>query len=144
MLDLASGLRASKKRRTFEDILANGVALFREQGFRRTRTDQIAKASSVSAATLFNYCFYWPITFAVSLGAAALGTRLLGNRGLTLMGCALIGSCIGFSIAPAAWASMWSDAFESIVILLDGGAAGALAGASFWMVSSPARSINTK
>ena len=55
MLDLANGLRASKKRRTFEDILANGVALFREQGFRRTRTDQIAKASSVSAATLFNY-----------------------------------------------------------------------------------------
>lgn len=55
MLDLADGLRASKKRRTFEDILANGVALFREQGFRRTRTEQIAKASSVSAATLFNY-----------------------------------------------------------------------------------------
>lgn len=55
MLDRVDGLRASKKRRTFEDILANGVALFREQGFRRTRTDQIAKASSISASTLFNY-----------------------------------------------------------------------------------------
>ncbi len=55
MLDLSEGLRATKKRRTFEDILANGVALFREQGFRGTRTEQIAKASSVSAATLFNY-----------------------------------------------------------------------------------------
>ena len=55
MLDIVDGLRASKKRRTFEDILANGVALFREQGFRRTRTEQIAKASAVSAATLFNY-----------------------------------------------------------------------------------------
>jgi AcrR family transcriptional regulator len=44
-----------KKRRTFEEILANGVALFRVQGIRRTRTEAIAEASSVSAATLFNY-----------------------------------------------------------------------------------------
>jgi len=55
MLVRDDGLRATKKRRTFEDILANGVALFREQGIRRTRTEEIARASSVSAATLFNY-----------------------------------------------------------------------------------------
>jgi AcrR family transcriptional regulator len=55
MLDRVDGLRATKKRRTFEEILANGVALFRAQGLRRTRTEEIARASSVSAATLFNY-----------------------------------------------------------------------------------------
>jgi AcrR family transcriptional regulator len=55
MLELVDGLRATKKRRTFEEILANGVALFRAQGLRRTRTEEIARASSVSAATLFNY-----------------------------------------------------------------------------------------
>jgi AcrR family transcriptional regulator len=55
MLDSAAGLRATKKRRTFDEILANGIALFREQGIRRTRTDQIARAAEVSPATLFNY-----------------------------------------------------------------------------------------
>ncbi len=55
MLDPTNGLRATKKRRTFDEILANGVALFREQGIRRTRTEQIAKAAAVSPATLFNY-----------------------------------------------------------------------------------------
>ena len=55
MLDSATGLRATKKRRTFDEILANGIALFREQGIRRTRTDQIARAADVSPATLFNY-----------------------------------------------------------------------------------------
>lgn len=49
------GLRASKKRRTFDEILANGVALFRSQGIRGTRTEAIARASAVSPATLFNY-----------------------------------------------------------------------------------------
>lgn len=55
MLHPADGLRATKKQRTFEEILANGVALFRTQGIRRTRTEEIARKSSVSAATLFNY-----------------------------------------------------------------------------------------
>lgn len=55
MNEPATTLRATKRRRTFEEILANGVALFREQGIRRTRTDQIAKAAAVSPATLFNY-----------------------------------------------------------------------------------------
>jgi AcrR family transcriptional regulator len=55
MNEPATSLRATKRRRTFEEILANGVALFREQGIRRTRTDQIAKAAAVSPATLFNY-----------------------------------------------------------------------------------------
>src|SRR5678816_1839556 len=55
MLESMVGLRATKKRRMFDEILANGVALFREQGIRRTRTDQIAKAAAVSSATLFNY-----------------------------------------------------------------------------------------
>lgn len=49
------GLRAAKKRQTFEAILANGVALFRERGLRATRTEAIARASQVSTATLFNY-----------------------------------------------------------------------------------------
>jgi AcrR family transcriptional regulator len=55
MIELMDGLRAKKKRRTFDVILANGVALFREQGIRRTRTEQIAEAAAVSPATLFNY-----------------------------------------------------------------------------------------
>lgn len=55
MLDAEGGLRATKRRRTFEEILANGIALFREQGIRRTRTEQIARAAAVSPATLFNY-----------------------------------------------------------------------------------------
>ncbi|MFO0691786.1 MAG: TetR/AcrR family transcriptional regulator [Myxococcota bacterium] len=49
------GLRATKKRRTFDEILANGIALFRTQGIRGTRTEAIARASAVSPATLFNY-----------------------------------------------------------------------------------------
>jgi len=55
VVEVGSGLRATKKRRTFDEILANGVALFRVQGFRRTRTEEIARASAVSPATLFNY-----------------------------------------------------------------------------------------
>jgi AcrR family transcriptional regulator len=47
--------RGSKRRRTASEILENGVTLFREQGVRRTRTDQIARASAVSAATFFNH-----------------------------------------------------------------------------------------
>jgi AcrR family transcriptional regulator len=55
MFEPDPGLRATKRRRTFEEILANGIALFREQGVRRTRTDQIARAAAISPATLFNY-----------------------------------------------------------------------------------------
>ena len=55
MIEPTQGLRMAKRRRTFEEILASGVALFREQGIRRTRTEQIAKAAAVSSATLFNY-----------------------------------------------------------------------------------------
>jgi AcrR family transcriptional regulator len=55
MLEPIRSLRAAKRRRTFDEILANGVALFREQGIRRTRTEEIAKAAAVSPATLFNY-----------------------------------------------------------------------------------------
>ncbi|MBK7949346.1 MAG: TetR/AcrR family transcriptional regulator [Deltaproteobacteria bacterium] len=53
--EASTGLRATKKRRTFEEILANGVALFRAEGIRGTRTEAIARASAVSPATLFNY-----------------------------------------------------------------------------------------
>jgi AcrR family transcriptional regulator len=51
----SDGLRATKKDRTRAEILANAVALFRSQGIRRSRSNQIAVASSVSPATLFNY-----------------------------------------------------------------------------------------
>ena len=50
-----SGLRATKKQRTRTTILANAIALFQKQGIRATRSAQIAAASQVSAATLFNY-----------------------------------------------------------------------------------------
>lgn len=50
-----NGLRADKKRRTRERILANAIALFRKQGMRATRLAQIADESDVSSATLFNY-----------------------------------------------------------------------------------------
>jgi len=50
-----SGLRTTKKQRTRATILANAIALFQKQGIRATRSAQIAAASQVSAATLFNY-----------------------------------------------------------------------------------------
>jgi AcrR family transcriptional regulator len=55
MPELSRGLRADKKRRTREEILANAVALFRKQGIRGTRSAAIATQSAVSPATLFNY-----------------------------------------------------------------------------------------
>ena len=55
MSNSKSGLRASKKQRTRATILANAIALFQKQGIRATRSAQIAAASQVSAATLFNY-----------------------------------------------------------------------------------------
>lgn len=53
--DSQPGLRAIKKRQTFETILANGIVFFRSQGIRAAKTEAIARASSVSTATLFNY-----------------------------------------------------------------------------------------
>jgi AcrR family transcriptional regulator len=47
--------RARKKQRTRENILANAISLFRSAGIRSTRSIEIAAASEVSPATLFNY-----------------------------------------------------------------------------------------
>ena len=47
--------RVSKKQQTRERILANAIALFRRRGIRRTRLTEIAAASGISPATLFNY-----------------------------------------------------------------------------------------
>ncbi|MCP4904633.1 MAG: TetR/AcrR family transcriptional regulator [bacterium] len=47
--------RASKKARTRERILANAIALFSDRGIRRTRLAEVASASQISEATLFNY-----------------------------------------------------------------------------------------
>jgi len=54
-IDPSAITRASKKERTRERILANAIALFREQGIRRTRLSEVAAASEISPATLFNY-----------------------------------------------------------------------------------------
>ena len=54
-LDQESSLRSEKKRRTRALILENAIALFRRSGIRSTRTLEIARASHVSPATLFNY-----------------------------------------------------------------------------------------
>jgi len=53
--DSVTSSRASKKRRTHERILANAIALFRAQGIRRTKLSEVAAASEISPATLFNY-----------------------------------------------------------------------------------------
>jgi AcrR family transcriptional regulator len=50
-----AGLRSTKKDRTRADILANAISLFRSNGIRGARSNQIARASGVSPATLFNY-----------------------------------------------------------------------------------------
>jgi AcrR family transcriptional regulator len=47
--------RLRKKQRTRARILANAIALFRKAGIRNTRSLEIAAASDVSPATLFNY-----------------------------------------------------------------------------------------
>jgi AcrR family transcriptional regulator len=47
--------RLRKKQRTRARILANAIALFRQNGIRSTRSIEIAEASDVSPATLFNY-----------------------------------------------------------------------------------------
>ncbi len=50
-----SGLRAKKKHQTEAEILANAIGQFRERGVRGARLAEVARASRVSAATLFNY-----------------------------------------------------------------------------------------
>ncbi len=49
------GLREDKKRRTEAEILANAIQHFRERGVRGARLSEVARASRVSPATLFNY-----------------------------------------------------------------------------------------
>jgi len=49
------GHRVRKMERTRAHILANAIALFRSRGIRQTRSIEIASASEVSPATLFNY-----------------------------------------------------------------------------------------
>ena len=50
-----SGLRAKKKRETEAAILANAIAQFRERGVRGALLGEVARASRISPATLFNY-----------------------------------------------------------------------------------------
>ncbi|MHA7837791.1 MAG: TetR/AcrR family transcriptional regulator [bacterium] len=46
---------ASRKARTRRSMIENAIALFREKGVRAARAAEIAEASGVSTATLFNY-----------------------------------------------------------------------------------------
>lgn len=50
-----SGLRAKKKQQTAAEILAKAIEQFRRRGVRGAMLAEIARASRVSAATLFNY-----------------------------------------------------------------------------------------
>jgi len=50
-----SGVREHKKARTRSSILRAGGELFRQHGFDETSVDEIARASSVSRQTFFNY-----------------------------------------------------------------------------------------
>lgn len=47
--------RATKRERTRAKLLANAIALFREQGVRETKLAEVAAASEVAPATLFNH-----------------------------------------------------------------------------------------
>src|SRR5260370_19027656 len=49
------GLRERKKARTRAEIRAQGLRLFREQGYHQTSTEQIAAAAEISPATFFRY-----------------------------------------------------------------------------------------
>ncbi len=53
--DSPAPTRAGKKERTRDRILANAIALFRDRGIRRTPLAEVAIASEISPATLFNY-----------------------------------------------------------------------------------------
>jgi AcrR family transcriptional regulator len=50
-----AGLRERKKARTRAEIRAQGLRLFREQGYHQTSTEQIAAAADISPATFFRY-----------------------------------------------------------------------------------------
>jgi len=83
----ASGLRARKKQQTEAKILANAIGLFRERGVRAAPLSEVARASRVSVATLFNY---FPNKGALAEAwlrgeideSLATGLRKLGDRGL--------------------------------------------------------------
>lgn len=47
--------RTTKRQRTRAKLLANAIALFREQGVRETKLAEVAAASEVAPATLFNH-----------------------------------------------------------------------------------------
>ncbi|MFP6655305.1 MAG: helix-turn-helix domain-containing protein [Myxococcota bacterium] len=49
------GLRARKRRETRRQILATAVEVFRRRGIRAAHLGEIARASEISPATLFNY-----------------------------------------------------------------------------------------
>jgi AcrR family transcriptional regulator len=50
-----AGLRQRKKARTRAEIRAQGLRLFREQGYHETTIEQIAAAAEISPATFFRY-----------------------------------------------------------------------------------------
>jgi AcrR family transcriptional regulator len=52
---MAESLRARRKRRTAEAIVAGALELFEERGFERTTIDQIAAAADISRRTFFRY-----------------------------------------------------------------------------------------
>jgi AcrR family transcriptional regulator len=52
---MAEPLRARRKRRTAEAIVAGAAGLFEERGFERTTIDQIAAAAEISRRTFFRY-----------------------------------------------------------------------------------------
>jgi AcrR family transcriptional regulator len=69
-------LRNQKKQATGEQILAASRHLFLDQGFESTTMEQIAEASDVSRATLFNY---YPGKKAILLAlASSLEARITG------------------------------------------------------------------
>jgi AcrR family transcriptional regulator len=53
--DTSPGLRERKRRDTRDQILARAIASFRELGIRGAHLGEIARASGVSQATLYNY-----------------------------------------------------------------------------------------
>ena len=52
---MTESLRARRRRRTAEAIVAGALGLFEEQGFERTTVDQIAEAAEISRRTFFRY-----------------------------------------------------------------------------------------